>query len=123
MDPVHLNPMNSRADRLMENAAECGRMATIVSDRSIKAIYSNLAMQWREMALRAEMLESRAAKAMKAIQSIQSRTGKATSAPTVTLNRTTLREAVGPRRFRMAKSIDPARACEYIFPHSNSALF
>jgi len=54
---VRLNRMSSRTDCLMENAAKCDRMATIVSDQTIRAIYSNLAMQWREMAFRAEMLD------------------------------------------------------------------
>jgi hypothetical protein len=49
--------MDSRAQRYRECAVECERMASGVSDPSIKALYLDLAKQWRAMAEQADILD------------------------------------------------------------------
>ena len=49
--------MDSRSQRYRECAVECERMASGVSDPAIKALYLDLAKQWRAMAEQADMLD------------------------------------------------------------------
>jgi hypothetical protein len=55
--PRGFNSMDSRSERYRECAAECERMASGVSDPAIKALYLDLAKQWRAMAEQADMLD------------------------------------------------------------------
>jgi hypothetical protein len=51
--------MGERTDRCRENAVECKRMATFVTDQTIRSIYLDLAKQWTAMAEDAEELDRR----------------------------------------------------------------
>lgn len=50
-------PEKSRAKAYRIKATECARAALTTTELDIKAIYQDLAMQWRELAVRAADLE------------------------------------------------------------------
>jgi hypothetical protein len=49
--------MTSRVEYCLEKAVECDREAMRASDDKLKAMYFDLAKQWRDMAHQAEELE------------------------------------------------------------------
>jgi hypothetical protein len=49
--------MSARARDYLFRAMSCERMAGVVMDDAIQAIYLDLAAQWRDMARQAEMFE------------------------------------------------------------------
>jgi hypothetical protein len=49
--------MVSRAELCLEKALECYRAAQRAQEKELKAMYLDLAKQWREMAEQVEMLE------------------------------------------------------------------
>jgi hypothetical protein len=51
--------MGKRTDKCREKAVECERMATLVTDETIRSVYLDLAKQWLRMAKDAEELERR----------------------------------------------------------------
>ena len=51
--------MGKRTDKCREKAVECERMATLVTDETIRSVYLDLAKQWTAMAEDAEGLERR----------------------------------------------------------------
>ena len=50
--------MSDRAEKCRGKAAECERAALLVTDRTIGAMYADLAHKWRDMAKQAEALEA-----------------------------------------------------------------
>jgi hypothetical protein len=51
--------MGERTDKCREKAAECKRMAMLVTDDGLRSMYLDLAKQWLRMAKDAEELERR----------------------------------------------------------------
>jgi hypothetical protein len=51
--------MGDRTDKCREKAVECKRMATLVTDETIRSLYLDLANQWLQMGEDAEELERR----------------------------------------------------------------
>ena len=51
--------MGERKEICLKKAAECERMAVLVSDETIRSVYLDLAKQWLRMAKDAEELERR----------------------------------------------------------------
>ena len=51
--------MGERTEICLKKAAECERMAVLVSDETIRSVYLHLATQWRRMAEDVEELERR----------------------------------------------------------------
>jgi hypothetical protein len=49
--------MNTRARDYLTRAMACERMAGIVMDEAIQAIYLDLAAQWRDMARQGELFQ------------------------------------------------------------------
>jgi hypothetical protein len=54
--------MGARAQEYRAKAAECEAIATITADPKIKATYSDLAKQWRDLARQVDTLERPALK-------------------------------------------------------------
>jgi len=51
------NKNSSRAQRYMAKGLECELAAKSAADRNVRAIYLDLARQWRQLAFQAEMLD------------------------------------------------------------------
>jgi hypothetical protein len=51
--------MGEQTDKCREKAVKCKRMATLVTDETIRMVYLDLAKQWLLMAKDAEELERR----------------------------------------------------------------
>jgi hypothetical protein len=50
--------MPSKAETFVSYAAQCDRMASAVADSRLKALYADLAFQWRELATTTRLLEA-----------------------------------------------------------------
>jgi len=48
---------HSRADRYLQRAAECERLAASVRDQEVRATFLDLADQWRDLARQAQTLD------------------------------------------------------------------
>ena len=56
-DPATNTWVHSRADLYRERAAECERQVALVRDSQVRAILSDLADQWRDLARQVETLD------------------------------------------------------------------
>jgi hypothetical protein len=50
--------MRSKSETFEAYAEECARRAAAVNDRQLKALFSDLALQWRELAATTRMLQA-----------------------------------------------------------------
>ncbi len=53
----HSHRMNERAERYKQKAADCDQAAHGLSNPETKALYFDLAKEWRNLARQAEMLD------------------------------------------------------------------